>query len=182
MNTHTGWKRAALVLGLMATPAVTSAQVSDTTGRSGGIFDSEAAVVRHDLSGPRLGLTFVPDGTVRSQFGWHFERQAAPAARGPWFIVETVLLVGGVERHEFLPSASLIFGIRLPDDYEFGLGPNVSLGGRRGGSTALVIAAGRSFRAGGIRVPVNLAVALNRDSQRVSIVTGWAIRDPEGKR
>jgi hypothetical protein len=146
-----------------------------------GSVGEEPPVVQYDLSGPRIGFTMMPEGRgTRSQFGWHFESQAAPGKRGPWFIVEKVFLVGGVERSEFLPSGTLVFGVRTPSSFEFGVGPSVTIGGPAGASTAVVAAAGQTFRYGGIRVPVNLAVAMNQDTYRVSFVTGWAIRDPDG--
>jgi len=37
---------------------------------------------------------------------------------------------------------------------------------------------GHSFRAGGIRIPVNVAMSLDKDGQhQVTLVTGWAIRN-----
>ena len=174
---------AALLVGLasLASPAAaqvphaSAGQVPDTA-TAPFVENGEAKVLQYDLSGPRLGASFLPDGTVRSQFGWHFEHQAAPRSRGPWLVVEQVVLVGGVEQREFVPSGSLIFGARTPGGYEFGLGPSVSLGGPFGANTAVVFAVGRTFRLEGIRIPVNLALATNRDGQRFSVVTGWAIR------
>lgn len=140
-------------------------------------YDPDYTVYRLDLAGPRLGVTFLPDGKARSLFGWHFENQVTPSRNGPAFIVEKVFLLGGLEDDRAIPSASLIFGVRTPTSFEFGVGPNVVLG-PGGFRSAIVLAAGQSFRAGGIRVPVNLAVALDKDGQsRVSLVTGWAIRD-----
>lgn len=141
-------------------------------------IDPRERVVRLDLSGPRLGATFAPDGQAISQFGWHFESQAAPGTRGPWFIVERVLLVGGMERNAFVPTGTLVFGLRLPSSFEFGIGPSLSVGLPRGPRTGIIVAAGHSFRVGGIRIPVNLAFAPGRDGDhRWTLVTGWAIRD-----
>lgn len=166
-----------LSLGLVVLPAVAAAQEVDTTGFFTPV-SSEPPVLQHNLSGPRLGATFGSQGMPRSQFGWHFEHQAAPGSRGPWFIVERVLLIGGMESNAFYPSGTLIFGMRLPSSAEFGVGPSLTLGGPRGVGTAVVIAAGRSFRTGGVRIPVNLAVALQTAGPaRVSLMTGWAIRE-----
>lgn len=137
---------------------------------------TEAAVPQFDLSGPRVGMIFLPSGAPRSLFGWHVEHQASASRRGPWFVVETVFMFAGIEDHVIAPSGSLVFGVRMPSGYEFGVGPSASLG-PRGGSTGVVIAAGRSYRFGGVRVPVNLAVSLNRGGQTVSVSTGWALRD-----
>jgi hypothetical protein len=167
----------ALVLSLVAMPAITMAQTSQFQADSDPADDGDAWVVQHDLAGPRVGATFAPDGTVRSQFGWHFEHQAAPGTRGPWFIVENLLLFGGLENNAFVPNETVIFGLRTPGGFEFGVGPSVTLGGARGLNTGVVAAIGQSFQVGGIRVPLNLAVAAERNGDaRVSIVTGWAIR------
>jgi len=145
-------------------------------------IDRNERVYRYDLSGPRIGGTFAPDGTVMSQFGWHLESQASPSPGGPWFIVEKVLLVGGVDQNKFVPNGTLIFGMRLPSSFEFGLGPSLTLGGTRGLQSGIVAAAGHSFRVGGIRVPVNLACAWQRGGeQRWTLITGWAIRDMVGQ-
>lgn len=168
---------AALFLGLTTAPAMAAAQTPDTAVAAAGRIDTEPPVLRYGLSGPRVGVTIAPEGEALSQFGWHFERQASSGTRGPWFIVETVLLAGGVENSRFVPNGTLIFGIRLPSGYEFGIGPSATLGGTDFLHSSVVVAAGRSFRAGGIRIPVNVALATNREGQRWTIVTGWAIPD-----
>lgn len=171
----------ALWLGLVSLPALASAQSPDSlTWRADGFVrggEDEGPVYEYNLSGPRFGVTLAPDGDARTQFGWHFEHQASPGKDGPRFIVETLLLVGGVERDQFIPNASMIFGMRLPNSFEVGVGPSVTLGWR-GTRSAVVLAAGHSFRTGGIRIPMHVAVALDKDGDhRVSLVTGWAIRD-----
>src|SRR5439155_1206594 len=90
--------------------------------------DAEAPVIQYHLDGPRIGVTFMPDGAPRTQFGWHLENQAAPGTRGPWFLVERIFLVGGVERGEFIPSGTVVFGVRTPGSFEFGIGPSITLG------------------------------------------------------
>jgi hypothetical protein len=146
-------------------------------------------MIERDLSGPRFGVTFRPDGQVFSnrenvgrvvsQFGWHFEKQIVPVGGGPQFILEAVPLIAGVEYGKFMPSMNLGMGIRFPSGYEFGVGPSVSVthdewGGEKVRS-ALFIAAGRSFDYGGVHLPVNVVVATNRDGQRASLIVGYAI-------
>jgi hypothetical protein len=194
MNSHMKRGCAALILGLVIAPSFAAAQPDTATAQMAdptfgqaptpaptlalGGHVSDETVIQYDLSGPRLGVTFAPDGTATSQFGWHFEHQAAPGTRGPWFIVERVFLVGGMEQNVFMPSGTLVFGLRLPNSFEFGVGPSATLGGREFFNTAIVIAAGQSFRAGGIRIPVNAAVAVARNGEnRYTLVTGWAIRE-----
>jgi len=139
--------------------------------------DPHAVPPQYDLSGPRLGATFAPDGDVRSQFGWHFEHQVEAAERGPSLLVETVLLVGGVEQHQFIPNGTLIFGVRSANGFEIGLGPSLTLGTPTGYSTGIVAAAGKTFRINGVQIPLNLAYAFEKGGQeRISVVTGWAIR------
>jgi len=136
----------------------------------------EAPVVELDYSGPRFGMTWDPaGGAPMSQFGWHFEHQTASAKRGPRFVVETILLAGGIEEDRVIPNATLVFGVRLPAGGEFGVGPSFTLG-PAGASSAIVVACGHSFKAGGIRVPINFAVSLDSEGQRMSLVTGWAVR------
>lgn len=171
---------AMVFLALTVVPAVSMAQEVD---RQFEPVDRSERVVKYDLGGPRIGATFAPNGTAITQFGWHFENQVAPGKYGPWFIVEKVFLIGGLEQNAFVPNANLIFGMRLPNSFEFGVGPSVTLGGYRGFNSGIVAAIGQSFRMGGIRIPVNLAYAAQKDGeQRWTLITGWAIRDQVGHR
>jgi len=171
MNPKLGTTAATLMLSALLTPALASAYVPD--------IDNAPPVTQYSLAGPRIGMTLPEFGGPISQFGWHFERQAASRPQDPRFIVENVILVGGVEQNQFIPNANLIFGVRLPSGFEAGMGPSVTLGGMRGGSAAVVFAAGRSLLLGGVRVPINFAVSTNRYGQRFTIITGWAIPQPE---
>jgi hypothetical protein len=183
MRFHLRFSCAALLAALVCSAASAAAQVPrDTTLQDSGtatppIPYEEAPVRQYDLSGPRLGASILADGTVRTLFGWHYENTAAARSRGPWLVVERVLLFNGIEQRQFLPSGTLVFGIRLPNGFEFGVGPSLSLGGQEGWNTAVVIAAGRTFHFDGVHIPVNLALATNQYGQRFSVVTGWAIRD-----
>ena len=150
--------------------------------------DTPVLFKQRNLSGPRIGMTAVLDqdqidqlrargmGPLMSQFGWHFERQVVPLGGGPQFIVESVPMVGGVEYGEFIPSITLAMGVRFPSGAEFGLGPSISANPTNGGSSSLVIAAGRSFDYGGVSLPVNLALSTNPHGQRLSVVLGYAIQ------
>ena len=114
-----------LLMGLVGSPAMVAAQEAyppDTTvgpaetpvSGSVGAVHTEPTVVMNDLSGPRIGATLLPNGLgLRSQFGWHFENQASSNRQGPWFIVERVLLIGGVERSEFMPSGITTFAMSV---------------------------------------------------------------------
>ena len=140
-----------------------------------------------DLSGPRLGFTFVPPNSplaeklsqnkvypVISQFGWHFEYAVIPEGGGPSFVIEFIPLIGGVESPVIIPSASLAMGIRFPNGFEFGLGPNVILTSN-GPKQALVIAGGKTIDYSGVQIPLNVAIAANTDGVRASFIVGYAI-------
>lgn len=151
--------------------------------------DHEVILEHRNLSGPRLGVTYVVGdgelwddlqdnemGRLLSQFGWHFEYQVIPQGGGPQFVVQFVPLVAGVEYGKFIPSATLAMGVRFPNGIEFGLGPNVlGVGGEDVVKTALVIGVGKSFNYGGVSIPVNLVLATNPEGNRFSIIFGYAI-------
>ena len=175
------WAPIASLVMVVASAAVPSAvRAQETSGVAR--IDRSERVYRYDLSGPRIGATFALEGTAMTQFGWHLESQVSPSPRGPWFIVEKVFLIGGIDQNRFVPNGTLVFGMRLPSSFEVGLGPSVTLNGYRGFQSGIVVAVGHSFRMGGIRVPVNVACAWQRGGeQRWTLITGWAIRDLVGK-
>jgi len=120
---------------------------------------------RLHFNGPRVGVTFIGDGSskqrledegyspVISQFGWQFETRIFTTQTGVSGLVEWVLLVGGIEKGIFLPSASMLLGIRGKKGFEFGLGPNLSAV-----SFGMVLAAGTSVRSGKMVFPITLAI------------------------
>ncbi|HEY2956282.1 MAG TPA: hypothetical protein VGK89_13675 [Candidatus Eisenbacteria bacterium] len=148
---------------------------------------------QRNLSGPRLGVTYVMGknelssdldregmGRAISQFGWHFERQIVPMGGGPQFVVQAVPMLGGVEYGKFIPGLTLAMGIRFPSGYEFGIGPNVTaVNPTETSSTArpaLATAVGRSFNYGGVSLPLNLVLVTSPEGQRVSFIVGYAIQ------
>lgn len=130
---------------------------------------------RKTFSGPRVGFTYISSGTAAdylaregkqnliSQFGWQFEGRLFTVENGMSGIIEFIPLIGGVEQGMFIPSASVLIGLRGGEkrSYEFAMGPNFSVVpnylGHRTGSVGLVIAAGTSFKKGNVNFPVNLA-------------------------
>jgi hypothetical protein len=138
-----------------------------------------------NLSGPRFGLTALDSGVVEklqaddgitvsrvvSQFGWQFEKQFYGKHEGPSMITEAVVLVGGLEQGLVLPSLSWLVGVRSQDGAEAGIGPNITPVG-----VALALAVGKTFRAGVLNVPVNIAVVPSKAGMRVSFLTGFALR------
>jgi hypothetical protein len=137
------------------------------------------------LSGPRLGFTFLSDGIVGrlkddarinvspvvTQFGWQFEKQFYSTESGPTAVTDWVVLVGGLEQGVVLPSVSWLVGMRTMKGAEFGIGPNITPVG-----AALAVAAGKTFRAGALNVPVNLAIVPSKSGVRVSLLAGFNTR------
>jgi hypothetical protein len=138
-----------------------------------------------NLSGPRFGVTSLSDAAVEkleterglevrpliSQFGWQFEKQFYSKSGGLTAVNEWIFLVGGLEQDVVIPSVSWIVGLRTPEGLEFGVGPNVTPAG-----TALVLAAGITFRSGVLNVPVNFAVVPSSNGTRVSMLAGFNFR------
>ena len=137
------------------------------------------------LSGPRFGGTFLSHGVVTklkrdndidirpfvTQFGWQFEKQFYSPMGGPAALNEWVLLFGGLEQGVVLPSLSWLVGLRTRSGAEFALGPNLTPLG-----VALAFAAGTTFRAGVLNVPVNVAVVPSKAGVRVSVLSGFSLR------
>jgi hypothetical protein len=140
-----------------------------------------------DLSGPRFGLTLLSENVVKSleerdivlsrpyisQFGWQFEKQFFTRSSGTTMVTEWVGLLGGLDQSVTLPSLSWMVGVRTRDGAEFGIGPNITPAG-----TALVLAAGMTFRAGIVNVPINVAVVPSKNGTRVTMLTGFSLRRP----
>ena len=137
------------------------------------------------LSGPRFGATFLSPGIVEhlarendihvgslvTQFGWQFEKRLYSGQESLTAVTEWVLLVGGVEQGVFLPSVNWLVGVRTKAGTEFGIGPNLSPAG-----SALVIAVGRTFRAGALNFPLNVAFVPSKSGLRVSVLCGFNTR------
>ncbi len=137
-----------------------------------------------NLSGPRFGITMLPDGVVSkflernielrptiSQFGWQFEKQFYAKDSGVAVLNEWIVMVGGLDQGVALPSVSWMVGMRTANGTEFGVGPNVSAAG-----AALAIAAGTTLRAGFLNVPINFAVVPSKSGMRISFLTGFSVR------
>ncbi len=145
----------------------------------------EPAPYMMKLNGPRFGVTYISQGKltrrledeyeisspVITQFGWQFETQIFNIDGGPSGLIEFVPLIGGLDQGIFLPSASLICGLRAKSGLEIGFGPNVSAAG-----TGVVIAAGTSFTTGNVHFPFNFAVVPSRDGARFSLMCGFNYR------
>ena len=144
-----------------------------------GLLTANAQIEK--LAGPRLGFTFVTAGPIadfiHEGFDFNEDEDGGYGTTGPAFtmlygwqwesrfadggnitgIVEWVVLVGGMERGMFLPSASSIIGARTESGLEFGVGPNLSLSG-----IAMVFGVGYNFTSGNLNLPVNISVIPGR--------------------
>ncbi|MCB2200684.1 hypothetical protein KQI63_14860 [bacterium] len=144
----------------------------------------ELTLYGRDVSGPRIGLTYIAvqsDDAQESldkyeldplmlQVGWHFDWMAFEPGDAPAVFVEFIPLLGALEQGVFLPSLSMAMGVRTYSGFEVGVGPNVTPTG-----VALVVGVGHNFGSGGISMPVNLAIARNRDAVRVTLLVGYGI-------
>jgi len=132
------------------------------------------------LDGPRFGVTFLDGQIARdlqdmfgtqpiiSQFGWQIENQFFTLPTGTSGIVEFVGLIGGFEQGLFLPSATMLVGMRNYRGMEIGFGPNLSLAG-----TSLAFAAGVTIQSYGINFPLNLAYVPSQNGGRLSFLVGF---------
>ena len=118
------------------------------------------------FEGPRIGATYINNGTVRdyldgknkspviTQFGWQFETRLFTADDGTSALLEFIPLVGGFDQGLFLPSISILTGIRNATDakmsIEFAIGPNFSITrnweNKVAPSVGLVIAVGTNIK------------------------------------
>jgi len=142
-------------------------------------FDNDstdfAKTRRKRFGGPRIGATFIGPGLSAdylsgagkqpfiTQFGWQFEGRLFTTDNGTQGLIEFVPLIGGIEQGLFIPSASVLLGIRggKQNVYEFGIGPNFTVTknyrGGSVGSVGVVIAAGTSLKSANIYFPITLA-------------------------
>jgi hypothetical protein len=172
----------AIIVLLVAAPVMNRSFAQQFT-------DSEVSFSERNMGGPRLGVTYAFGGEIPgilakkkigrtlSQFGWHFEYQVIPEGGGPSFVIQFVPLVAGVEYGALIPSASLAMGIRFPNGFEFGMGPNLLITPEKG-ATALVVALGKTINYGGVSIPLNIAFATNPGGNRLSFIFGYAIAKP----
>lgn len=159
---------------------------------------SDAPASGIQSAGPRFGMIYVTGDAadaleskedaspVLTAWGWQFEFQYETSPGGPTGLVELVPVVVGMDQGLFIPSMNVLFGLRTADDWEFGVGPN--LGPRVGPDededgepdvgfgVGLTCTVGKTFRAGELNMPVNLAAVLGGDGARVSVMIGWNMR------
>ena len=172
-------RHAAIVFMCLAVSAGTASAQSTQN-----VLDPPGYTKTVNLSGPRFGLTALSPGVVDelhkrsidvdgniSQFGWQFEREFYSRGSGVAAVNEWVFLLGGLDQGVALPSLSWMVGLRTREGAEFGIGPNVTPAG-----VALAVAAGVTFRAGNLNVPMNVAVVPSKVGTRISVLTGFNMR------
>jgi len=138
-----------------------------------GLLTANAQIEK--LAGPRLGFTVISAGPIAdvlnegfdndiemngstggaftTLYGWQWESRFADGGGQIVGIVEWIVLVGGMEKGLFLPSASSIIGARMDNGLEFGVGPNLSLSG-----IGMVFGLGYNFKSGNLNLPINISV------------------------
>ena len=148
-------------------------------------FVQQQPAVTIDLAGPRVGITALSDSTralvrdrfgkdigpVISQFGWQKEKRFMSSPTGFTGVTEWVGLLGGMDQGLLLPSLNWLVGMRTGSGVEFAMGPNVSAGG-----VGLAAAAGVTFGAGDLNVPLNFAAVRADSGVRLSVLAGFNMR------
>lgn len=153
------------------------------------IRDRETAILEPlKLSGPRVGVTYMPnirdldlqgtfgDSTLNpnpfvSQFGWQFEWKYFETREGSAGLFEVIPLIGGLDQGIIVPSLNFLTGFRTKDGFEFGAGPNFNLL-----SSGFSVAVGHAFKSDHMTFPVNLAFTQSRDGARFTLLFGFTKR------
>lgn len=174
-------KRTIFLSSLLCALLAFSAGAQSTDSTKATSFANSKVIAPVQLSGPRLGFTTILPGESAdvlkndlgmsptfTQFGWQFETQYFALDNGTAGLVEFVGLIGGLEQNKFLPSGSLLIGVRGPSGAEFAFGPNISLSG-----ASFVIATGHTFKNGNLNFPVNFAVVPSSKGVRFSLLFGF---------
>jgi hypothetical protein len=167
------YRRTVAVLGLVAMATIaTTLQAQQPTD----------LMRKSYRTGPRFGVTWLGGaivdtikakyktnvGAVISQFGWQYEKQFASLEGGPVALNEFILMVGGLDQNTAIPSLTWLVGVRTEGQFEFGVGPNFTPMG-----VSLAVSMGQTFRAGGLSIPVNIAIVPGRYGARSSLLTGF---------
>ena len=145
---------------------------------------SSNLVQASNLSGPRLGMTFLDEGTIAylvsrdikvgssiSQYGWQFETKLYKSDTGPEVVTEFIPLFGGFEEGLILPSLTWLTGVRLPFGSEFAAGPNVSAT-----AVGFAMSVGHNTKIGDLNLPLNIAYVSSKHGGRISLMIGFNVR------
>ncbi len=141
--------------------------------------------LKYYAHGPRIGITSIYSSSDNkwgiskeksfllekdipptiSQFGYHLDLSLYVKNKiNP--LVQFDGLIGGIENGFFLPSISMVIGIRFFDTFEFGVGPNLSMSG-----SGIIFAGGYNIHVDNVYFPVNIVVVKTNDNYRFSILT-----------
>ena len=104
-------------------------------------------------------------------WGWQFEYQHETSPGGPVGLIEFVPMIAGLEQGLDFCSLSVFAGLRTRRGTEFVIGPYLSPNG-----SGLGVAVGHTFRAGDLRLPVNVSVTKNNYGERYAVTFGWNMR------
>lgn len=141
------------------------------------ILEEDQIIEVRKYGGPRVGITVAGDGALSqaldaegkrnyfSQFGWQFEQRVFTLKNGLSGMFEFVPMVGGLDMGKFIPSASVLIGLRTKEGFEFGAGPNLAFfhgkdmtgGESTSANLGVVIASGFSLKSGKVYFPINIA-------------------------
>ena len=149
------------------------------------------------FEGPRIGATYINYGTIRdylegenkspviTQFGWQFETRLFTAEDGTSALLEFVPLIGGFDQGLFIPSFSILTGLRNATDakisLEFAVGPSFSISRNLEKeavpSVGLIIAVGTSIKKSNINFPINLVFvpSIGQKQNGKNYETGWRL-------
>lgn len=152
---------------------------------------SQSSNTQFYAHGPRLGCTLLYNGNegtwgiamedslllekdiplLISQFGYHVDFSVFTSNQiNP--VIQFDGLIGGVEQGLLLPSLSMLVGLRFSEQFEFGIGPNISLSG-----TGVVAAIGYNFKNEDVYFPVNFAVVYSEGYFRFTLLAGFNFPD-----
>ena len=135
------------------------------------------------LAGPRVGITYVSGDLGKmmvengispylSQFGWQFETRYFTTRTGFQGLIETVILVGGLETDNPTLSGSLLVGFRTAAGFEAGAGPSISTSGGH----SFVMAIGHTAKTEYVNIPINFAIDPSSSAVKYSLLVGFNIR------
>ena len=137
-------------------------------------IDTQNNLKISSLAGPRIGFTIITPGEIAdeiesnfiTQYGWQWETRFADGEQVVG-LIEWILLAGGMEKGLFLPSISSLMGIRSIHNYEFAVGPNLSVAG-----VGFVVAVGFNKKIGNLNMPFHFAFVPGKDSDMLGGLTG----------
>jgi hypothetical protein len=107
---------------------------------------------------------------MMSLFGWEFESELLRNPNGATPVTNLVIGVAGLDQGLVLPTATWLVGMRTKDDFEAGIGPNISPAG-----PALALTVGMTLHSGRLNIPLDVAYVSSKIGTRVSFSTGFNV-------